>query len=461
MGKDNKSYLRHGIIVIIFSWLLVILTPVPFLSNLLMGEEGMFAYLAVDNGKTEFNDTSKILLIGREKGIDKWDAPRHPILPYMFLSHVIRPFTGGINFSHLNFHDKTVMARTPFYSFYALAMLLVLLLNLNGLKKMSIKELLIPLGLLAFIGTSGLMVGGAVQTLYDGNLGVLLIGTSAFLLIWGFRVQHKMLMYTLWFSGGWVAAMGKNEWAMAFGSALFLLWAFKKIIGLIRNHDNGDETSKIKPLGKIPVWGLLGVISGSLFHYLMDPYNYVKGFEVIYQFGIKSPLNWMDTFVARLPWIWPFFLMIPAAFIILIRNGRKLLINHLPGILVMFWGVLIFFGFLITRHGGDGFPRYFGPAMMALLIYFLDVWGTLHKKWNKGAIAIGILLFGLVLFNIYGLCCGYAKHISIGSIPGCYQKEHRHMFIQQYMDFRRTGNVQKTDSAAAYYFPDMDFINNT
>jgi hypothetical protein len=34
------------------------------------------------------------------------------------------------------------------------------------------------------------------------------------------------------------------------------------------------------------------------------------------------------------------------------------------------------------------------------------------------------------------------------------------MFLKKYEHFRATREIQKTDASMAYYFQDMDFINN-
>jgi len=35
------------------------------------------------------------------------------------------------------------------------------------------------------------------------------------------------------------------------------------------------------------------------------------------------------------------------------------------------------------------------------------------------------------------------------------------MFLKKYKHFILTGEVQKADASMGYYFPDMDFINNS
>ena len=84
----------------IWRWLLfavlviVVAVRLPFLGNTLVGEEGSFALMAVDDGSPSGTEFGQLAVIARLKGKNITIRPEHPILPYVFLTNVWRPFWG-------------------------------------------------------------------------------------------------------------------------------------------------------------------------------------------------------------------------------------------------------------------------------------------------------------------------------------------------------------------------------
>jgi hypothetical protein len=117
-------------------------------------------------------------------------------------------------------------------------------------------------------------------------------------------------------------------------------------------------------------------------------------------------------------------------------------------------------GFLIPPHLGDGFPRYFCPALISFLIFVLS---CLEKR-EFPLRNIVLILFFLYLgtgYNLYHLYRVFYAKVSIASIPGLFLPDRQALFEKQYQEYLQKRKPIKADSAVAYYFPDMDFQNNS
>ena len=444
--------------IVICGWLLVIMIPLPFLSNLLISEEGMFAYLVVDNEKTQVVDNHRVLLVGRLNGKDQWEAPRHPILPYWFMMKILRPFSGKVYFDNLTLEAKTRRARIPFYCLYVMAWVILFIIGIRLFKRRSLRELLFPMGIIIFVGTWRLLVGGSVQTYYDGNLGVFLIAVCALGLCIAPRIKCLPLRLLLLFMSGFVSALGKNEWALGLLAAVvgaILVRCAYPILSRTKNM----QLSRSFWLLSLPV--LFGVLLGSVFHYSIDPFNYVHGFLVMRNFGIDSAESWAHAFIVRLAWIWPMFLLVFFALLLVRHSIKEMLTDHFPQMILLLWGISMLCGFMIPPHMGDGFPRLFCPSMFALLVFLVARLVFWECSSRRQFFFIGILLCLLAVFNLYHLYDCHARQVSIGTVPGRSLLKHRALYKKQYRDFLRTRKAARVDAALGYYFPDMDFLNNT
>src|SRR5262249_2226767 len=92
----------------------------PFLDNVLLDEEGMFAYLSVNNGDGGKLDVQNGLLIGRVHRQDQWTVPGHPIFPYRVLVEAIRPVNSPDDFSKATMQAQTRAARRPFFLMFVI-----------------------------------------------------------------------------------------------------------------------------------------------------------------------------------------------------------------------------------------------------------------------------------------------------------------------------------------------------
>ena len=429
--------------------------PSLFLANLLISEEGSYAYLAVDNGLAKISGHHNLLLIGREKGKDRWDTPEHPVLPYLFFTKFIRPLTSGTDFLNLSIREKTILARLPFYSLYLLSWIIIFLLHPWFFKLRSFRSLLLPLGIMTFVGTWRLTVGGGVQTIFDGNYGLLLLTLSAFGIYGGQKVESFFYKNILFFLGGFIAGLGKNEWALALllglSTAFVIIWSYNKFLFF---------QNQFKRANLFFLFVFLGLLGGAAFNFFMDPNNYLAGFHVMRRFTLQVSTTPLSSFVYRLPWIWPHFLLLFTGIYFIIINFKDFTVRRAPQLVLFLWGTFQLLGFLVPPHLGDGFPRYFCPSLIALLLFVLSGLENQAFEFRKTGLIILLVWLG-VGYNAYYLKKAYYAHVSIGSIPGLSLTERQALFEKQYRAYLETRKALKADSAVAYYYPDMDFVNNS
>ncbi len=436
---------------VIAVWLLILLVPIPFLSNILIMEEGHFAYLAVNTEKSKPINDRDLLLIGREQGVDQWEAPRHPILPYLVIAKVFRAFSDATNFDLWTMEEKTREARLPFYITYVISMLPVIFMGAWLFRRKTWGEISLPVIFIGFLGTCPLLVGGALQTYYDGNIGMLLTTLCALGLASIPRLKSLPLRTAILFGCGFLSAMGKNEWAIAFIGA---------VLGTMILYAAAPQ--KFPHFWFLSVSALIGAVVGSLFHFFIDPFNYLQGLYLMHSFGYEPHRSYIHAFVFRLPWIWPFILIFILAIFIVRRFLKELLSTHFTHMILLLWAIILFFGFIITPHLGDGFPRYFCPSMAAFLSFLVVRMEHIDfLSWRpKIRFRLKVLVCALIMLHMGYFAYSHIRQISIGSIPGRSLIVHKAMFLKNYKHFLLTGEVQKTDASMAYYFQDMDFINN-
>jgi len=368
------------------------------------------------------------------------------------IAKVFRAFSNSTNFELWTIEEKTRAARLPFYITYVLSMLPVILMGAWLFKRKTWGEVSLPVLFIAFLGTCPLMVGGALQTYYDGNIGVLLTTLCALGLASIPRVKSLFFRAVIIFGCGFLSAVGKNEWVIAFiGATLGTMFLYAAI------------RQKIPHFWLLSSLGLIGAVVGSLFHFFVDSFNYLQGFFIMHSFGYEPHKSWIRAFVLRLPWMWPFILIFLLVIFILRRYLKELLTTHFTQMILLLWASLLFFGFIITRHLGDGFPRYFCPSMAAFLSFlvvrmeFID-----FSSWRlKIRSRLKVLVCALIMLHMGYYVYSHIRQISIGSIPGRKLVVHKEIFTRNYLRFLLTGEVQKVDASMAYYFQDMDFKNNS
>ena len=94
---------------------LVFASRLPFLGNTLIGEEGSFAFMAVDDGHPIGKTLNEVAVISRLRGELIPIAPEHPILPYLLLKNVWRPLWKAPPGQAGEMEEMSRRARLPFF----------------------------------------------------------------------------------------------------------------------------------------------------------------------------------------------------------------------------------------------------------------------------------------------------------------------------------------------------------
>jgi hypothetical protein len=294
-------------------------------------------------------------------------------------------------------------------------------------------------------------VGGSIQAQLEGSFGVALFGLSGLLSYWG-AYKLKKTSYILIFIAGVLLSLCKNEWPLTALSAasIYLLISCVSFFKAIFGPDNKQQTY-------IAFTYALGLLSGMLFCYVFSPKDYIAGY--IFMRGINDARMSIFTLIQAVGHlIYPAAIIVALAGFIFVCNLKKYLKQ---GSILFIWittGIALFAGFLHSGWIGDGFPRYFIPSIISLLLFLLMTLPYLSN--NKMNYLIGFLLIG-VCVNLYSLTRSKLNNESITSVPGL-----RLDSMQATMKALADKNIENPNLipygyyGSRYYFPEADIISN-
>ncbi|MFQ5504802.1 MAG: hypothetical protein ACE5F1_08410 [Planctomycetota bacterium] len=440
---DGRGRLWQLILVLALAC--IVLARLPFLSNTLVGEEGYFAALAVDSGKPASLRLGEALVVGRLHGKEITVPPEHPILPYALLGRVWRKCWGQKEMRESTLAAWSLRARTPYFILFLAGLLLLLAGCRRQLFGSGACAGPLPTFLIAFVLLSPLVVGGSIQPQLDGSIGALLVCSAGFFLTRSDR-SPTVGKACMWAAGaGVVAAMGKNEWTLAFAAALLL-------VGLAR--------WKMRSSRRFTAWPILaalaGVMIGSIIHYSIDPANYLGGLHVMRRTSVYTS-SWGTTFQSRLFWVWPLFSLIVLAVWMLWRTHSVHAGSRYGESTILLWGLALTAGFFLSPWNGDGFPRYFCPPLLVILFWYILVLERTPLS-RRARFGLTAALVAGTLFHLTSLY-GFARDgVSITSHPGRNLSLMEARWQSQKAQQQRTGRPAITDAAFGYYYPDTDYL---
>lgn len=433
----------------------VIALSAPFLTQPIVGEEGYFAYLAVNDGRPVKLDNRKFLIIARLRDQVFFDRTSHPAPPYLFISHVLRSLSDGTRFASLSPNQKTVLARSRFLLTYCVAIALFCATALWGLWKARPGQIAIVLGLSAFAISTPLLVGGSIKPQIDGAVGVLLVCVVGFLVFAGTKVGPSRAGHVLLVLGGAFAGLGKNEWALAFLAALATAAGLKAYL----RRANKKSPSVLEP--RTLFYLSLGLAAGTVISFLVDPSNYLSGFGLMPHFqkqATQSGITWAGTFLKRLPMIWPLLPLLILSSAALLANWRDVVVRR-PALLIMFfWMWAVSAGFLLSKWDAGG-ARYFCPPMAAALftVSLAEMAYPSSRRWL--AAKLPLILIGIAA-NLLVLRGTFVDWRPVGELSGETCVDELTMLSAGYEQARGTKQIAITDIPFVYYFPDIDFVSD-
>jgi hypothetical protein len=426
---------------------LLALERLPFLDQPLLGEEGLFAYM-ISAASPPLEPCTKVLLIGRFHGTDVRGCAEHPVPPYLLLTWIWRPLFGERIGAAASIAAKSGRARLPFVLCFALALSALAYQGSWLFRGGRWRERMLALSLLAFVLSSPLMVGGSLQAQIDGSIGVLLVAAAAAFLHVASGARSAAVRFIAPACAGLLGALGKNEWALS-------LLAAGLVAAILAAGSTSRRDSREALLQCAALIG--GLLLGTLISCSLDAESYLGGINVMGRIHSAGRGRWLDTFWRRLPWIWPLFPLAAFSAALFIADRRKSGEPAFPEAALLFWGLALSAGYLLSSWNSDGFPRYFCTSLIALLCFTISALSRARFGWLGAAVLSVCCLAGTAFHarTVHGIA---TRGQSATSNPGTSLSAAVSRWRELYEKFQRTREAVVADGAFAFYYPDADFV---
>lgn len=446
------SALGAPLTILILFLLLSVAYRLPFMSNILVGEEGTHAYLVMGPQPVIKGDDG--LLVARLDGEDLVLFIERSVLIYQFLDVVGRgiehllPACRELSFACVSFH-----ARFPFLVIFMGGVLVVLFGARRYLALDRPRVFAVQMLVLLYLVSTPLMVGGAVQPQIDGALGVLIVATAAGLLLALRGQTQTMRIFVLAFAGGLAGALGKNEWAIALaGAAVITALLAAGLTALTRPRQR--DWGAVKRAGLISAAIVLGIVACQFLLYVYSPRTYLGGLDVMFRIaGMK--LSIADQIARAWDLAHPVILACGLSLILIAMRLRDYCLRQPSLVIIAGWASIILIGYVYSGWSGDGFPRYYcPPAMLAAttLVCLISELRMPRPAWAAASIAfvLGIAANSLSLSESYsrGLAITSGRGSSLNAIAARYTA----------LASRYDGTPIYEGSAIGIYFPKVDWV---
>jgi hypothetical protein len=394
--------------------LLVVIAAVrlPFITNILAGEEGEFAVLVLNDVPISTLDDDHLPreLVGFIDGDPILISFHRTVMPYIILERLGRAFAVRHALGRLPPEKLTVAARLPFAIIFLIGSAGLVALTVRAAtatgKRFALATATAPLAVTLWSLTTPLAVGASIEPQIDGSVGVLLLGTAATLLAVGNIEQSSARWRFL--AAGLLAGLGKHEWALAFaaatlGTAMFCLLFL-------------DQR---KPAIMALAAFLIGLVLTVALSYAVSPEDFRDGFDVMADFYSRTGGQLWALEKAQRPFTLPVAALVVIDGVFLVIVLRPLL-RAAPGLFVAYLGAsAITIGYTVSGWQGDFFPRYFAPPLLILAIVFVALWLRFKDAISP---AVGWTIVAAALFGLaanYGVLAGsYDSKVSITSWRG-------------------------------------------
>ena len=448
---------------------------IPFLDQVLIGEEGSHALLIMGYNSNTSNlildetttkiahliDANCLLVIAHINGVDTVVRPSRNIVPYCFLGTIGKTSFQLLSPKNLSFNNKSFAARAIFLGISSLGMIALLIMcSLVSLKVDGYFRLM-PFLIFIYASCNPLAVGASIQPQIDGVFGFLLLGLACLFLYFGSLTSlstTKKLIFG--FFVGFISALAKNEWPLAliFGILFLVIVLYLMRMFKVFFLQNNLLNKNLEFFTAVSI--ITGALSGIFFCYLISPSDYLAGYSLMK--GINSGntsyfKNFINAIRFNFELLSPFIVIWVAGLILLIKNLKKLIQSNFNYVIMWVWGSLIGMGYLLGGWGGDGFPRYYLPPLIlcsAFLICQLTI-GRYSSRTKSYAL---IFVLILVLISVYKLTRIYLKDESI-TIPGNSVAIQDEIIGAAKVVNRDPFGIVFHHSSLRFYFPDTNFIS--
>lgn len=437
---------------------LVAAARLPFIGNMLAGEEGYFAALVLNSVPTSALDEKHLPreIAGFIDGKPILQTFHRTVMPYMIMEKVGRAVAARNALGRLPPEPLSIAARWPFAFMFLLGSLGLIAVTVQAgtfndqrqEKRLSAASALVPFGVVLWSLTTPLAVGASIQPQVDGSVGVLLLGSAAALLAVG-EIAHPAACWRF-LAAGVLAGLGKHEWALAFAAA-----AFAAALVCLLDGPGWRRTATAI------AFFLVGVVLAVALSFAASPDDYRSGFNVM--------ANIFETTGGEL-WAlqesqWPFtapvlvLVLIDGIFIIAVLRP---LVRTAPGVLLAYLGAAaIVIGYAASGWRGDNFPRYFAPPLVILPLVFVALWLRFR---NVIAPAIGWTVAAAALVglgtNYEFLAASHNAELSLGDLRGAPLQQLAQEYATAAQLAHDTNGVVFTVTTTWIYHQGINFITS-
>ncbi len=384
----------------------------PFIGNILAGEEGYFAALVLNGTPTSALDDRHLPreIAGFIDGKPVLQTFHRTVMPYVIMETIGRAVAVRNALGRLPTASLSIAARWPFAFMFLLGSLGLIALTVEAAsvagENPSAADTLAPLGVAVWALTSPLAVGASIQPQVDGSVGVLLLGTAATLLALG-DIRHPAGRWRFLLAG-LIAGLGKHEWALAFAAAALA----SSVICLI------DTPNRRRNAAAFAVF-LIGLALAVALSYAISPVDYRAGFNVMANIFERTGGELWALQSAQ----WPFTVPVIALALIdgvFIAAVARPLVRTAPGLLLAYLGAAaIVIGYAASGWRGDNFPRYFAPPLIIFALVFVGLWLRFR---NVIVPAVGWTIVAGTLVglgaNYQFLAASHHSQVSLGDLRG-------------------------------------------
>lgn len=450
----RSAYRLYGLKIMLAVALLAAVAAVrlPFIGNILAGEESDFAVLLLNDVPLSTLSSEHLPRdqVGFIDGKPDLTSFHRTAMPYIILERLGRLFAPHDAIGRWPPEKLTIAARLPFAIIFLLGCAGLIALTVEAAayvgKRPSLGLSIAPLSATLWSLTTPLAVGASIQPQIDGSVGILLLGTAATVLAIGDTEQNPG--YWRFLTAGVLAGLGKHEWAMAFAAAAAATWVFALVFS------TGWRRS-----GVLVAVFLLGLTLAVAASYAVAPLDYRQGFSVMEGFyGITGGQLW-----AIEPAQWPFtmpvlvLIVIDGLFLLIVLRP---LIRCAPGLLLAYMAaVAIAIGYTISGWPADLFPRYFAPPLIICTIVFAALWLRFKAAIAPGPGWIVVVAAVLGLGANAATLARYHDHkLSLTSLRGTPLANIAQEYAKDARLARQTGGIVFAFGGTWLYHPGISYI---
>ena len=303
------------------------------------------------------------LLESRIFGVNQYGIPQHPAFPYEMISWLGYGYQKIVDYKNFSYgqiisHVKFIVATVQLL-FYCL-IISIMLRHLN-----SNKSRMTALFWIVLLAITPLSINNSNEFQIDSFIGFSMIAIYCLVLVsFSLRILGNRVSITLIFFASVFLGLGKTEWTILLNASFAFTGFYIFYLNLLNRNPYLLDGSF-----SLLISALLGCMLGNFLSYIIDPINYLAGWELVSRVSDSSTIfsnngfaNFLQAFQQRSIFLWaPIGLIFYGAYSILIR---PLSVTFFQSYAV---STTLFFGYFFATWGGD-IPRYFSPAFIALII---------------------------------------------------------------------------------------------